>query len=169
MLHAVSNKAVRVELTAVICDSEQLVIGTIAAVLGPRFTGQGCFYHLCLSAWRKIQELGLSRVYKRREDIKMFCRKLVGLAFLPVDKVRDVIAYLRTLIILMPYMCWDWFAVSNVQSTAAELLLTLDPEIDRFGRSSRSIRAQVELSRKDRFKPSRSIKSIAKQWSHVSR
>jgi hypothetical protein len=40
--------------------------------------------------------MGLSTVYKDREDVKMFCGKLDGLAFLPVDKVRDGMAYLRT-------------------------------------------------------------------------
>jgi len=43
------------------------------------------------------------------------------------------------------------------------LQVQLDPEINRFGRSSRSIRPQVESSSEDRSKPSRSIESIAKQ------
>ena len=46
---------------------------------------------------------------------------------------------------------------------------TLDPEIDRVGRSSRSIHARVEPSREDRSKSSRSIESVANHESRVSR
>ena len=53
MLRAVSDKAdqlgVSVDPTTVICYFEQSVIGAVAAVLGPRVTVQGCFYHLCQS------------------------------------------------------------------------------------------------------------------------
>jgi len=42
----------------------------------------------------------------------------------------------------------------------------VDPEIDRFSRSSRSIRARVESRRPIQAE---SVESIAKQWSHVSR
>jgi len=45
----------------------------------------------------------------------------------------------------------------------------LDPEIDRVGRSSRSIHARVEPSREDRSKSSRSIESVANHESRVSR
>jgi len=37
----------------------------------------------------------MSTAYKEREDIKLFCGKLDGLVFLPVDKVHDGMAYLH--------------------------------------------------------------------------
>ena len=50
---------------------------------------QGCIYHLTQATWRKIQELGLSPRYTADDDFKLFCRKLDGLSFLPIDDVHD--------------------------------------------------------------------------------
>ena len=50
---------------------------------------QGCIYHLTQATWRKIQELGPSPRYTADDDFKLFCGKLDGLAFLPIDDVHD--------------------------------------------------------------------------------
>jgi len=81
----------------------------------------------------------------------MFCGKLDGLAFLPVDKVRDgqglpthvycmpdgipTIARISqtakassiSLIIFMPQTCRDWFAVSNIQYGSSGVVTCLRP------------------------------------------
>ena len=80
--------------TRVICDFEQSVISAVATVL-PRAQVQGCFYHLCQSTWRKVQQLGLSTVYKENEDVQLFCGMLDGLAFLPVTDVAAGMKYVQ--------------------------------------------------------------------------
>jgi len=42
-----------------------------------------------------VQELGLSTLYREREDVRHFCGMLDGLAFLPVVDVQEGITYLR--------------------------------------------------------------------------
>ena len=49
---------------------------------------KGCFYHLTQSTWRKIQSLGLTQLYKDREDIRQFCGMIDGLAFLPINDIQ---------------------------------------------------------------------------------
>ncbi|KAG7162431.1 hypothetical protein Hamer_G007969, partial [Homarus americanus] len=61
--------------------------------LGPHVNAKACFYHLTQSTWRKIQSLGLSNRYKEDGDIKHFCGMLDGLAFLPVDRIQDLVDY----------------------------------------------------------------------------
>ena len=73
----------------VLCDFELAVIRALMAVLPLGVRIQGCFYHLTQATWRKIQELGLSPRYTADDDFKLFCGKLDGLAFLPIDDVHD--------------------------------------------------------------------------------
>ena len=110
MLRAVSDKAdqlgVRVHPTTVICDFEQSVVVAIAAVLEPR-------------------------VKKTERTLKCFAGSWMGWLSCQSTKCETIWpTYARvcqtalvssiSLIILMPHTCWDWLAVSNVQSTAAE-------------------------------------------------
>jgi len=50
-----------------------------------------------------MQELGLSTLYREREDVRHFCGMLGGLAFLPVVDVHEGIVYL--LVASEPTMC----------------------------------------------------------------
>ena len=59
---------------------------------------QACFYHLTQSTWRRIQELGLTTLYKEDDDVKLFCGMLDALAFLQVERVRDGMRHLKTVI-----------------------------------------------------------------------
>lgn len=68
-----------VDPTTVICDFEEAVINAITAVLGSHVNVQGCFYHLTQSTWRKIQELGLTTVYKDDDNVKHFAECLTPL------------------------------------------------------------------------------------------
>ena len=98
MLNAITDKTETLGFTAdpktIICDFEQSVISAVGTVL-PRARVQGCFYHLCQSTWRKVQELGLATIYKEREDVQHFCGMLDGLAFLPVADVPAGMKFLR--------------------------------------------------------------------------
>ena len=77
------------------CDFEQAVINAVTVVLGQHVRVQGCFFHLCQSTWRFIQELGLATAYKERDDVPLFRGMLDSLAFLPVDEVTIGMEYLR--------------------------------------------------------------------------
>ena len=73
--------------STVLCDFELAVIRALRAVLPPVAAIQGCLYHLTQATWRQIQELGLSVRYQNDGDLKLFCGKLDGLAFLPIADV----------------------------------------------------------------------------------
>ena len=80
--------------STVLCDFELAVIRALRAVLPPVAAIQGCFYHLTQATWRQIQELGLSVRYQNDGDLKLFCGKLDGLAFLPIADVPAGMNYL---------------------------------------------------------------------------
>ena len=73
--------------STVLCDFELAVIRALRATLPPVAAIRGCFYHLTQATWRQIQELGLSVRYQHDDDLKLFCGKLDGLAFLPIADV----------------------------------------------------------------------------------
>ena len=79
----------------VMCDFEKAVIRAVEIVLGADVRIQGCFYHLTQATWRKIQELGLTAKYKTDEDFRIFCGEVDGLAFLPVDEVKEGMEHLK--------------------------------------------------------------------------
>ena len=80
----------------VITDFEQSIIRAIQTVFGAHVTIQGCFYYLTQSTWRKVQQLGLTEMYRSNDDIKLFCGMIDALAFLPVSEVIDGMAHLKT-------------------------------------------------------------------------
>ena len=79
----------------VLCDFELADIRSVNDVLGGDVNIQACFYHFTQATWRKIQELGLVQRYRADDDFKMFCAKLDGLAFLPIDDVTAGFELLR--------------------------------------------------------------------------
>lgn len=99
MLQAVVDKMEELQIfpdpRIVITDFELAAINTVSLVLGPQVTTQGCFYHLSQSTWRKIQELGLTVLYRTDEEVKHFCGMLDSLALLPEDRVQEGMAYLK--------------------------------------------------------------------------
>lgn len=64
-------------------------------ILGSHITINGCFYHLCQSIHRKLQKLGLSTIYKENIEFRNYCGMIDSLAFLPLNKVLDRMAYLK--------------------------------------------------------------------------
>ena len=95
---AADNRGCSVDPTTVVCDFEMAVINAVGAVLGPHVAVQGCFYHLCQSTWRRVQEIGLTVTYRQEDEVKLFCGMLDGLAFLPVTQVEAGMQFLRTVI-----------------------------------------------------------------------
>ena len=56
---------------------------------------QGCFFHLCQSTWRHVQDLGLTALYNADDVAKHFVGMLDGLALLPLADVPAGMAHLR--------------------------------------------------------------------------
>ena len=76
-------------------DFEKAMMNTIVNYFGTRVVVKGCYFHLCQSSWRKIQELGLSQVYLNDDEIQCFCGMLDGLAFLPLNLVAAGVQYIK--------------------------------------------------------------------------
>lgn len=47
----------------------------------------GCFFHLCQSLWRRIQQLGLQSRYTNEPNFALNVRQLLALAFVPPKDV----------------------------------------------------------------------------------
>ena len=61
-------------------------MNAVRTTLGSHVAVQGCFFHLCQSNWRKIQELGLVQAYRNKPDVRQFCEMIDALAFLPESR-----------------------------------------------------------------------------------
>ena len=42
-----------------------------------------CLFHFCQTTWRKLQQLGLIKLYNNNPEFSLFCRMVNALAFLP--------------------------------------------------------------------------------------
>lgn len=76
-------------------DFEIAVFNAVQETFGDEVTIQGCFYHLCQSTYRKVQELGLVDLYKLDQNFNQFCGMLDGLAFLCEEKVGEGMTHLK--------------------------------------------------------------------------
>ncbi|KII62716.1 hypothetical protein RF11_12597 [Thelohanellus kitauei] len=55
----------------------------------PNTRVSGCYFHLCQSINRKVNELGLKSVYESNQEIKTYIRCLPALANVPVNDVSE--------------------------------------------------------------------------------
>ncbi|KAL4130748.1 hypothetical protein QTP88_008140 [Uroleucon formosanum] len=74
--------------TEVVIDFEQAVHSAVAEVF-PNAKISGCRFHLGQSWWRKIQSLGLTKMYNTNTDESYFLKFFFGLPFLDPDNVID--------------------------------------------------------------------------------
>ena len=81
--------------TEVVLDLEKVVMQTVSSILSPHVTTQGCFFHLTQSAWRRIQDIEFVNHYRENDDCRLFCGMMDGLAFLPLEKVREGKQFLK--------------------------------------------------------------------------
>ncbi|XP_060867443.1 uncharacterized protein LOC132942809 [Metopolophium dirhodum] len=89
ILASIRNRS-PVKPETIIIDFEIGVINAISLVFN-QVKIQGCFFHLCQSVWRQIQNLGLSKMYKDNEQIAKQCKIITSLAFLPVEEIPNEI------------------------------------------------------------------------------
>ena len=76
----------------------------------------GCYYHLSQCVWRKIQNLGLSTLYRDDENFRLFCGKLNALAFLPIAEVEEGYNHLREIAPVEATELVDYFGSTFVYS-----------------------------------------------------
>ena len=55
----------------------------------------GCYFHFVQSLWRRIQEVGLTTLYRHHERLRQFIRRVMAIGFLPVLLVRQNFVMLR--------------------------------------------------------------------------
>lgn len=70
----------------IITDFEKAAINSLTENF-PQATHLTCFFHLCQSIYRKIQNIGLSTKYANDPEFNLLARHLPAMAFLPVDRV----------------------------------------------------------------------------------
>lgn len=78
----------RLRPTKVVCDFEVSLISALETEL-PQTRICGCYFHFCQSLWRKIQELGLARPYRRSRRVQRLSRKIMALGHLPIALLRQ--------------------------------------------------------------------------------
>ena len=69
LLHLAGQKNITLNPKRLTCDFEQASINAFSKTF-PQLHVAGCFFHFSQSLWRKIQELGLSRLVKRSRSSK---------------------------------------------------------------------------------------------------
>lgn len=54
----------------------------------PRARISACYFHFCQALWRKVQELGLTRPFRRDERLRIMIEKIMAIGYLPPQIVR---------------------------------------------------------------------------------
>lgn len=90
MWDAITNLEGRLSPSIIMLDFEKAAHNAASEIF-TNVTLKGCLFHLAKSLWRKIQETSsvLTRYKERSEgnEVRLFARCLIGLAFLPLDEV----------------------------------------------------------------------------------
>jgi hypothetical protein len=71
-----------------VCDFEAAIIAAIQMEL-PNTRVQGCYFHLCQSLWRKVQEIGLAGPYRTKAKLRKCLQKFMAIGYLPLALVRQ--------------------------------------------------------------------------------
>lgn len=87
VLTKIKNLEPYIQPESVICDFEAGLFNAINKVF-PETEVVGCFFHLGQNLWRKIQELKLTDSYRTSEVIRLQCKMLIALAFVPIRDVQ---------------------------------------------------------------------------------
>ena len=88
------NALTAIRAASVMCDYEIGFHNAVRQVFGNNVVVVGCLFHLGQCVYRKVIQLGLSDQYQQDDDLRLKCKMLVTLAFIPAV---DVIAAFETL------------------------------------------------------------------------
>ena len=72
---------------SVMCDYEKAFHAACREIFGVDVVISGCLFHLGQCIWRKIQALGLADVYVDNADVRIKCKMLLALAFVPLNSI----------------------------------------------------------------------------------
>ena len=86
-LNAVKTLRPRMNPQSFLCDYEQAFHIAVRDVFGNDVTLVGCLFHFGQCIWRKVQAHGLTESYASNEAVRMACKQLMALAFVPVESV----------------------------------------------------------------------------------
>lgn len=131
VLEAICQLKDNLQPTSVMCDFEKAFHNALEDVFGAQVVIVGCLFHLCLCIWRKIQQGNLVEAYRDDAEVRLKCKMLMALAFLPVDHIAD--------------------AFENIQDQAPDCMMGLleyfeDTWIGRIGRDRRRRNPLFSLS-----------------------
>jgi hypothetical protein len=87
MLSVICEKCPKREVVQITIDFEKAVILAIEKVL-PKVKIHCCYFHLCQSVWRKIQECGLVKKYNEDKQFQRDIAMITDLTFLPANYVK---------------------------------------------------------------------------------
>ena len=79
------------------CDFERGLISSIRLEF-PTASIRGCYFHFCQAVYRRVQTLGLSTLYIHDQESRLYIRKLLAIAFVPIDLIPQTFQNLK-------YMC----------------------------------------------------------------
>ncbi|KAL5237219.1 hypothetical protein ACI65C_004629 [Semiaphis heraclei] len=98
-------------------DFEKAVIKAVHKVFNREVIIRGFFYHLLQSTHRKVQALGLEKLYCEYNTFSEFCGMLDGLAFLHLTDVEQGMFYLKS---IMPDTALDLVPINFVNIAVFE-------------------------------------------------
>ena len=73
-----------------------------AAEVFPTVAWLGCFFHWSQAVWRKVQELGLQRVYISDEKTHAYICQLLSLPYLPCEHITPIFERLEARAVTQP-------------------------------------------------------------------
>ncbi len=71
------------------CDFEKAFQNSLQDVFGANVNIVGCLFHLGQCIWRKIQQMNLVEAYRTDEIVRLKCKMLMALAFVPSGGIVD--------------------------------------------------------------------------------
>ena len=89
LVSACTQRNITLDPVRIVADYEIGLHNAVTAVFESEASISGCFYHLTQSTWRRVQSEGLQKLYNENTSVREFCGKIDGLAFLPVEDVKD--------------------------------------------------------------------------------
>ena len=76
------------------CDFERGLISSIRLEF-PTASIRGCYFHFCQAVYRRVQTLGLSQLYIHDQESRLYIRKLLAIAFVPIDLIPQTFQNLK--------------------------------------------------------------------------
>lgn len=81
----------------ILTDFERAAMNAFSAAY-PQATVTGCYFHLCQSVMRKVQDLGLKPRYESDDDVRVYVRCLSALAYVPPGDVSEAFDLLADIV-----------------------------------------------------------------------